>query len=494
LLVGQEIAQLAEVRERVSDPAKRSADLAQVLPQLLPEAVRGARQKSLRDALEPIFEKAFQSSVRKNPGELAGAIYPIMGPAIRNSIAAAIREFAESLNQIVEKSVSFRAIRWRIESLVTGKSFSEILLARSLLYSVEQVFLIHRPSGLLLIHVAAKQAVLKDADMISGMLTAIQDFLSDSFAESGQDLETIDAGRFKLWMQYGPNVVLAAAVAGTAPVELRSVFRTALDQIQQLTASELANFKQDVSAFEPARPILEKCLLGQAGDKRKSARLWPYAVVLALLLIALFIWRYREASRWDGYFAAVKQQPGIVLTSIEKHGRSYVVSGLRDPLAPDPAALLRARGLDASKVAWFWTPWLSLNTPFAAQRELQADTAQLGRQHVHFDVGSSRIPVTESDRLEQLAQTLIRLTEAQRGLRVQVIGRADDTGSVATNQKLSIDRASNVAAALQTLGVPESSLEPVGLGNTQPLRTGSSDWDRATNRSVAFRIVTAGRG
>ena len=65
---------------------------------------------------------------------------------------------------------------------------------RQLLYSVEQVFLIHRKSGLLLMHVAAKDSVLKDADMISGMLTAIQDFLSDSFAEGGQELETVDAG------------------------------------------------------------------------------------------------------------------------------------------------------------------------------------------------------------------------------------------------------------------------------------------------------------
>ena len=90
---------------------------------------------------------------------LADAIFPVIGPAIRKSIAASISEFAETLNQIVETSVSFRAIQWRVEALITGKSFSEILLARSLLYSVEQVFLIHRKSGLLLLHVAAKNSV-----------------------------------------------------------------------------------------------------------------------------------------------------------------------------------------------------------------------------------------------------------------------------------------------------------------------------------------------
>ena len=200
LLVGAELDQLAALeerhaalRDRIDDPAKRSMDLAEALP----AAIRAAKAKPLREALEPVFEKAFSSSVRKNPRELADAIYPIIGPAIRTSIAASIRDFAEALNQIVEKSVSLRSIQWRVESIITGKPFSEILMARSLLYSVEQMFLIHRKSGLLLLHVAANGSVLKDADMISGMLTAIQDFLSDSFTDGGQELETIDAGRLQ---------------------------------------------------------------------------------------------------------------------------------------------------------------------------------------------------------------------------------------------------------------------------------------------------------
>src|SRR4051794_12354644 len=163
LIIGSELSELSSIRERLDDPARRSEDLARVLP----EAVKAARQKALREALEPVFERSFQSSVRKHPKELADAIYPVIGPAIRNSIAAAIRDFAEALNQIIEKSASFRALRWRIEARITGKPFTEILLARSLLYSVEQVFLIHRKTGLLLLHVAARDSVLKDADMIS---------------------------------------------------------------------------------------------------------------------------------------------------------------------------------------------------------------------------------------------------------------------------------------------------------------------------------------
>ena len=115
LLVGPEIEELAGIQARLADPAKRAEDLARFLP----EAIKAAKGRSLRDSLEPIIEKTFHSSVRRNPKELADAIYPVIGPAIRTSIAAAIRDFAEALNQIVEKSVSFRSIRWRIESALS---------------------------------------------------------------------------------------------------------------------------------------------------------------------------------------------------------------------------------------------------------------------------------------------------------------------------------------------------------------------------------------
>jgi outer membrane protein OmpA-like peptidoglycan-associated protein len=491
LIIGPELQQLATVQERLDDPVQRAADLAQVLP----EAVKGAKAKALREALEPMIERAFTSTVRKHPRELADVIYPVMGPAIRNSIAAAIREFAEGLNQIVEKSISFRAIKWRCEALITGKPFSQILLARSLLYSVEQVFLIHRKSGLLLQHAAAQGSVLKDADMISGMLTAIQDFLSDSFTEGGQELDTVDTGRFRLWMTYSSKVLLVAAVSGTAPAELRQVFRHALDQIEATLGNEIDQFRQDdTSVFEPARPMLEACLLGQsATGKTKQARLWPYVAAVAAILLLLAGWRVRELYRWNQYFGELKQQPGIVITDVERNGSNYVVEGLKDPAAPDPASLLGPRELDPKKVRFQLQPYLSLNTAFAAKRVLDADRETIGNATIRFDPGSSKLPLGEADRVGELARAVILLTNAEAGTRIVITGHADDTGSGDTNSKLSLDRANSVADALVVEGVTRELLMPEGVGNTQPLRPGITEWARATNRRVSFRAVNAGR-
>src|SRR6185295_7841977 len=299
ILIGSELDRIDAVQQRLDDPAVRAAETGKVLA----GAIKAAPGKSLREALEPVFEKSFQNSVRKHPREISDAISPVMGPAIRASIAAAIREFAEGLNQIVEKSASWRAIRWRIEARVTGRPFTQILLARSLLYSVEQVFLIHRKSGVLLMHLASKSAVVKDADMVSGMFTAIQDFVSDSFSEGGQDLETIDVGRYKLWMTYGSKALLVGAVSGTAPVELKSVFRTALEGIHEKLFTELDTFKQDdLSVFEPARPFLESCLLGQRPpEKRRRWVAWLVTAVIVGLLGWFVFVQVRNQRRWNGY-------------------------------------------------------------------------------------------------------------------------------------------------------------------------------------------------
>jgi outer membrane protein OmpA-like peptidoglycan-associated protein len=57
------------------------------------------------------------------------------------------------------------------------------------------------------------------------------------------------------------------------------------------------------------------------------------------------------------------------------------------------------------------------------------------------------------------------------------------------NAKLSLARANQVADALAALGVPRSALTTVGVGNAKPVRSGTTDWDRATNRCVSFEVA-----
>ena len=162
----------------------------------------------------------------------------------------------------------FEALKWRIEALRTGRPFGEIVLMRSLRYRVEQVFLIHRETGLLLQHVARSGQGVQDSDLVSGMLTAIQDFVRDSFTgTSGKEIETIELGEFNLWIQHGPAAILAVVVSGTPPPELRFLLERTLERVHADYATPLASFQGDAAAFAACAPPAGVLLARPAGPE-----------------------------------------------------------------------------------------------------------------------------------------------------------------------------------------------------------------------------------
>jgi OOP family OmpA-OmpF porin len=259
LLLGPAEAQIAEIHTRLKDPHRQLREVSRVLPAAV--AVRSRADNELSEALAPTITNAIERSVRKNPQPLVDAIFPVMGPAIRKAIAAALNGMVQSLNQSMAHSVSVQGLKWRVEAWRTGKPFAEVVLLHTLLYRVEQVFLIHRETGLLLQHVAASNVAAQDADMVSGMLTAIQDFVHDSFnAPEGDQLETMQVGELTVWIEQGPLAILAGVIRGNAPQELRDVFRSTIESIHLQYYDALAEFSGDAAALEATRPLLEDCL------------------------------------------------------------------------------------------------------------------------------------------------------------------------------------------------------------------------------------------
>src|SRR5687768_1861837 len=119
----------------------------------------------------------------------------------------------------VEVSLSARGIKWRIESWRTGVPYAQVVIKHALVYRVEQAFLIHAESGLLIAHATAPGLKVPDADLISGMLSAIQDFVRDSFRPGeGATLRTFSVGDHTVQVEAGPMALVALAIQGEAPV------------------------------------------------------------------------------------------------------------------------------------------------------------------------------------------------------------------------------------------------------------------------------------
>jgi OOP family OmpA-OmpF porin len=374
LLVGPEQEGLDAVRRRLDDLETEEARVAR-LSQLLPEAIahRTAEDDRLAQALEPTVEATIKRSVQRDPAPLADALFPVIGPAIRKGIREALGQLLASINQTLEHSLSPRSLRWRLEAWRTGQSFAEIVLRNTLRFRVEQLFLIDRATGLPLAHVHAEAVDVHDSALVSGMLTAIQDFVHDSFgAGGGETLETLQVGELTVWVEPGPEAVLAAVLRGHPSPAFREFLRDLNETVHLRFRKELAAFEGDTAPFEGVRPLLDGGLIEQYHDederRRRTPLVWAGLAVLLLLGGLWLFFTLRERQQWNAYLARLAAEPGlVVLQAGWEDGRRYV-RGLRDPLAAAPETLLSGTGLEAEDVRSTWAWYASLDPTILARR------------------------------------------------------------------------------------------------------------------------------
>lgn len=371
LLLQPEKTRLRQVENRLDDPMTRAREISHSLPEAISLSVM--KGNKLSRVLQPVIDDSLKESVRKNPKAIADAIYPALGPGIRKAISSTLMGMIQSLNQVLNHSFSIQGLKWRMEAFRSGKQFAEVVMLHTLLFQVEQIFLIHSDSGIVLEHVVAKDVISQDPDLVSGMLTAIQDFVRDSFhSESEDDLETLRMGSDRsVWVEKGEQAFIAAVIKGTPPVELRTVYQELIEEIHIKSGAELTEFKGDPLPFSLFRESLEAGLQFQE-KKEKGKKVSPLIVFLfALAVILPSIWGYtafKTHKDWQQRLATIKNQKGVIILSAQKNQDKYIIKGLRDPLVHDPLEILDKAGQGSSDIQALWQPFYSLAPEFILQR------------------------------------------------------------------------------------------------------------------------------
>jgi outer membrane protein OmpA-like peptidoglycan-associated protein len=373
LIVAPEQEGIQEIRERLDDMERRAEDVSAVVAEAIQMRREQGDDTALAEALAPTIEATLRDSVRKDPHVLADALFPVMGPAIRKSITETLRSMLESFNEALEHSLSLQGLKWRLEALRTGKPYAEIVLMHSLLYRVEQVFLIHRETGLVLHHVVAHSVATQDPAMVAGMLSAIQQFVRDSFSgERTESLDSMEVGELKVWIEEGPHAVLAAVIHGHAPAGYRTAMKEALEAIEQKFGGALQKYEGDTGPFAATEnllaPLLEAQFKDETGPKKKPWALITAAAAVAILLAGWIGYSTYLLIEWSQFLKALHQQPGIVVISYEKSGGQFHLRGFRDPLAEDPTKFLAQAGLSREQVNFEMAPYYSVDDAIVLRR------------------------------------------------------------------------------------------------------------------------------
>ena len=271
-------------------------------------------------------------------------------------------------------------VEWQLEAWRTGADFAAIAQRRSLVYQVEQLFLIDRHTNRWLLHVAADPTIAEDSARVEETVRDIQRLTRDYFFlgnESGvQQFQLRDA---QVWIAPGAHSHLAAVISGDPPAELRAVLEEAIARIGLEDAAAVADFHGDSAALEAAGRELTSCLRSEytpIPQRPSLRRLWVPAAAAVAVLLGLALLDLRSHVRWRNFLTRLKSEPGILVATAERNWfTASRVVGLRDPLARDPTAIAGEAKLNPARIRFEWKDY-SADDPAIAQRRLPADFTQ----------------------------------------------------------------------------------------------------------------------
>ncbi|MEM7467832.1 MAG: hypothetical protein AAF387_13245 [Pseudomonadota bacterium] len=378
LLIGREQESIERLQNRVELPATRAQDVAEVLVESF--ELNDSNNEALAAAMKSPVQRCISDSVREDPDEFADALFPVIGPAIRKAVRDSIAALSEKINQALELSFSARGIKWRIESLRTGVPVAELILRDTFIYRVDQAFVMQRQSGLLVAHVARDGALEQDSDAVSAMLTALQDFVRDSFSSTeGTDLDTIRLGGEVVWLFHGPEAITAAIINGQPPREMRDVFQEVTENIHRLHGEQIEHFHTQQQADDKlpgAVSELLQPLLDSEGAKRETGgpetpspnrALYGILVALGLIVVAWLAYSYWQHNRLNKLLAQFDATPGVELISVSS-GKPYAIRVFRDPLALPLTEILKQSPLQEEDVEVNFVPYQSLEPDIVLKR------------------------------------------------------------------------------------------------------------------------------
>ncbi|MEM0912651.1 MAG: hypothetical protein AAGJ37_16880, partial [Pseudomonadota bacterium] len=318
---------------------------------------RQKTDKSINNIVMPLVEDSVEQSVTRHGEKLTNILYPLVGSLVRKSVSAFLNQFIEKTNEVIETALSVKGLSWRYQAWRSGIPFSQFIAAKTYHYRVEQALLIHRETGLLIKSVSLNPAADEDADHISSMLTAINDFVSDSFKSQPyeQRLGEVKTDDFVLLISHGPQAALVVAVSGTVTSEIKEMLQQKLETIHSIYAEELAKYEGDNKPLETSDPLLRECLVTQVKEDavKKKRKPWFGYIFVALLILVICYFLYQSYLTYQlkSSLTRLNEEPGITLLEIQDGKNNQLdVTVLRDQASLNVSGWIEQNELNAARI------------------------------------------------------------------------------------------------------------------------------------------------
>lgn len=358
LLLKEELEVLEQLKSKLLTEDQFTDEVSKVLSNAIKRSQKTNSQleHSLRIPIKNGVIRAFTESKQT----IIDALLPIMGQLIRKTVTNSIKQFVSDINRTLELGFSAKALKWRWQALRSDKSFAEIVFQKTIRYQVQDIFLINKSNGLL-IEYAGSDDLLKDSNAISGMLTAIQSFIGDSFETEDANLQSAQISNQDFIVATGPKVYLAAVVKGNPTERLKQKFQEVIENIHADYSEVLLQEETYQNNLELNDFLRSKLVTKSISDKPSERKIMPWILGFILLTSALGYWIYHREHTFNIIKNKTLQIEGFYLQKIERGNGGFIVYGLLDPLADTSV-------FKDEKVTFITKPYISIDTEIVNKR------------------------------------------------------------------------------------------------------------------------------
>ena len=256
IVAGPDREKLATLEARIADVEHRTGD-----------------HEALVAAVSPILSDAIRKQVREDRDAMVESLYPLIGQLISRAVAESIRDLARTIDLRMRTSFSpaallRRAPAARCRRLRCGAGATRraaVPRHRVVSHSSRNGPAAAAPRSVG--HGARRRARHEgNADLVSGMLTAIRDFAQDAFGRGREGgLDEIQYGDRRILIEAAQHIYLAAVVDGVEQAGFRSRLRDSAMEVENAYNNVLRQYDGDASRLAPAEPQLAG-LLGEGGN------------------------------------------------------------------------------------------------------------------------------------------------------------------------------------------------------------------------------------
>ncbi len=212
ILLREDREDIAEIRDALDDPDRLAEKITPIIEFHL-ETMKRKFPREYQKQVDRIVERKLKAS----QDELLDVVYPVMGKMVRKYVNHQFVSLKEGLDERMRSLFSAQGLKNRLKAMVFGVNEGDLLLGELEETKIEEVFLIERDSGILLGHYSLTETI--DRDVVAGMLTAIKSFVEDAFSKERQDLEMIEYGTYKIYVQsfhqYYAAIILNGAITAS---------------------------------------------------------------------------------------------------------------------------------------------------------------------------------------------------------------------------------------------------------------------------------------